>query len=76
MVARVDYHVVEVCETNASYQCVKHDRNEPSVGKRRIAQAERPLGHLDEAGVCNERRFLNVVWRDWHLIIRHREVER
>ena len=51
VVARVDNHVVKVRETDARHQSSKHDRHESLVGGRCIAQAERHLGHLEEAGV-------------------------
>ena len=74
--ARLDDHVVEVCETDARYQSAKYDRHESLVNGRRIAQAERHLNHLEEAGVCNKHRFHDVGKSDWHLMIRHRKVKK
>ena len=76
VVARVDYYVVDVRETNARHQSTKHDRHESLLSRRRIAQAERHLGQLEESCVCNELHLFDVGRCDWHLIKPHCEVER
>ena len=76
MMARVNNHLVMVVETDARHQSDKNDRHESLVSRRRIAQAERPLGHFEEAVVCNELRILDVGVRDSRLMIRNLEVKK
>ena len=73
---REHYHVVEICEADSGDESSQHDRHEALIGRWGVTKPEWHFNHFVEADVSYESSSFDIGWRDWHLVVGHRQVER